>query len=1070
MNEEDQEDEPEDLEQVPIYPKAAPMDLVWSAVLSGTVLLYYLATLSPGAFPGRSADLIVKALGLEPRLSPSQPVWFWLTGPLTSLKDAVGGLNAFSAVCGAVSVFLLSWLLMRAAAIWDDAGESDPAEERLVPRLAALTGGACLALTPVFWQASTRAHTGTLDALLLLLWGCLLLRYVQSQCLRWMYAFAALGGLGGVECVSFLWLAVPAFLGCGWLLHCRDQLSLHRLVALATTAAAAFALFTLLQAHTFIGTEGHRLTGALPLWRVVGEILRGHCQLLRQGVTLTGWLHVFLLQVLPWLACVGTLVSARCETRGPGTLATVGLNILFTLATLWTLLNAPSAIGAPYREQHQWLIPHVLSASVFGWLTAYWCRCAACAADYASPRLSQCLRSAVVAAVVLLLASGFWHNRRACDGRTAAAVWSYADAVLDTMGTRTWLLTGGNLDSSLQIAARTHGIPLCVVNVGKMRNELYRNYLANRFEDPQLGNACRLGLTPLIRDWFGHATNIAENVAVMSLPEVWYAAGLQPVPNQLTFVGASEQAQPSAQKVWKDHETAWERLAPLLAPNDRDQPFFAAFRRDSSRHASMVANNLGVWLEDRRETALAIQAYHRARALDVRNVSALLNLGSLAQRGLLTEDANMIRAEMAALATAKPKFDWWLLSRRFGYVRNPEAYVALGNAWALAGQAGIFAAGLRKASDLSPSPASETVLQTRLADIYAWEGRAEESRALYEQRLNEKPDDPAALLGLARLAVESRDYRAAQTWLARIDVREATFAGLGVDLATLCCQAGDPARARVIVQETIENAHDDLRAWVTLASIALGQQDEATLDTCAREIMRLEKGRGFHGAALAALRALAQGKYEAARHLLDETLRFRPRSVETLDRILRLDQMLGPRPSTEANARFLASLDSRNAVAPHTLGALSLQAGDYTAARPWLEKSVSLAPTPASLNDLAWTLLHQGDSAQAETHARAALALAPRFVAALDTLGMILSKDRKIDEAAQVFEQALRHGGRQPPVLIHLAQVRLSQGDEPAARTLVAEVEDAHLPLAPAESAALQAVRDALVQTAKQRP
>ena len=1047
--------------------EAAPVDR-WSAVLAGAVLFLYLVMLCPEAYPGCSADLIVKALGLEPRLSPSNPFWFWLTSPLASLKAAAWSLNAFSAACGAGAVYLLSWLLWQVVSTWNEARESDRAGGRILARLAALAGGACLAFTPPFWQAATRAHTGTLDALLLLAWGCTLVRFVQSRRLPWAYAFMALAGLGAVECVSFLWLALPAALSCAWMVHRHGRLSVRRLAALAATAAAVFILFTFLQAQTFIGKEGHRLTGSMPFWGVVFEILRGHYLLMRQGLTLSGWLVVFLTLVLPWLACAGTLFKVRSGRGRSSAASAVGLNALFTLAAIGAFLDAPFSAWSLYREQQPWLIPYVLSASAFGWLTAYWYRFATQAASKGPASETRRAQKAVVATVVLLLLGGFWSNRRPCDGRSGAVVGAYAHAVIETLGNRTWLLTGGNLDSPLIVAAHSQGKPVRIINLFRMRDALYRDFVAGWFDDPQIGNACRLGLTPLVRDWFGSGTNVASTVAVLALPDIWYAAGRQPVPNLLTFVCAATNANPSPETVWREHESGWGRLAPLLAANADDLPSFAAFRSDCRRHAGMIANNLGVWLEDHDAVSLAIQAYNRSRAFDEYNVSALLNLGTLAQRGLLPEGAAEVRAELAALAAAKPKFDWWSLSRRFGYVRKAEAYVALGSVWALSGQPSIFATGLRNASALTSDPAAASALQLRLADAYAQEGRGNESRALYAQRLSEHPDDPAALLGMARLASEARDLQAARAWLARIDAQGTTsVTGLGVAVASAYSQIGDLARARVIVQESIEISHEDLNAWSVLAGIALEQRDEATVDICAREFLRLERGRGFHGAALDALRALSGGKTESARRLFEEALRFRPRSVETLDRILRLDHALGPRPPTEENARLLASLDSRNAFAPYMLGALSLQAGDLAAAKPWLEKSVALAPSQEALNDLAWVLYKQGDTAQAEIRVRAALEMAPRFAAAWDTLGMLLSKSPTFDEAARAFEQALRHGGRQPLVLIHLAQVRLSQGDRPAARTLIAEAAGVKRPLDPAESAALQAVRDALNQTAK---
>ena len=77
--------------------------------ISGGGLVVYLATLSCCAFPGQSARLIVQHGGLSPLVSPDRPLWGVLFRMVWSLPfgNAVVNVNAMSAVCGAIGVWLI---------------------------------------------------------------------------------------------------------------------------------------------------------------------------------------------------------------------------------------------------------------------------------------------------------------------------------------------------------------------------------------------------------------------------------------------------------------------------------------------------------------------------------------------------------------------------------------------------------------------------------------------------------------------------------------------------------------------------------------------------------------------------------------------------------------------------------------------------------------------------------------------------------------------------------------------------------------------------------------------------
>jgi uncharacterized protein HemY len=231
------------------------------------------------------------------------------------------------------------------------------------------------------------------------------------------------------------------------------------------------------------------------------------------------------------------------------------------------------------------------------------------------------------------------------------------------------------------------------------------------------------------------------------------------------------------------------------------------------------------------------------------------------------------------------------------------------------------------------------------------------------------------------------------------------------------------------------------------------------VDLCLREINRLEKGRKFNGIVVEALQALDKGAAPQARILFEEALRHRAKSVDVMERILRLDLLLGFREKTEDMARFLILLDSRNALAHYILGVLHLRANAWADARPWLEKSIALSPAPEALNDLAWVLLQQGEVALAEQRANEAVKRMPAFSAAWDTLGMTLIAAGRHDEAVKVLERAITCGGRTPILLAHLARARIGQGNKPEALLLLQEAVSIKRALIPQEEEEIRAVR-----------
>ena len=103
-------------------------------------------------------------------------------------------------------------------------------------------------------------------------------------------------------------------------------------------------------------------------------------------------------------------------------------------------------------------------------------------------------------------------------------------------------------------------------------------------------------------------------------------AGMQPVANKTLFLGRKDKAALDAAKIWQENSSFWQgpEVAALERLSRKKGALLAQTAASRLTHLSMVANNLGVLMEDLGEEKKAFEAYGTARRLEPRNLSALL--------------------------------------------------------------------------------------------------------------------------------------------------------------------------------------------------------------------------------------------------------------------------------------------------------------------------------------------------------------------------------------------------------------------------------------------------------------
>jgi tetratricopeptide (TPR) repeat protein len=670
-------------------------------------------------------------------------------------------------------------------------------------------------------------------------------------------------------------------------------------------------------------------------------------------------------------------------------------------------------------------------------------------------------------------------NTMECRGSRGAFADRCAREILDRLGSRTWFVTDGTLDPHLLVAARERGQELNLLCLQNDMSPFYLKWMARQIERKNLfapedvqrmKNTLALGILPFIQDWFAMDKEIEKKVAVFGVPDFWYTAGLTPVPEYFFFAGARDIQTYQNVPLFKDYMAFWKEMDPVLAASKKASTDpTVRHRLHLRRHMGFVANNLGVLLEDlgKEDDAFAVYTYVHD-VIDPENISALFNRFEMARRGAAVASASKESIERELkdfIADLKHQYPLWSLSRYYGYVRSPELFARLGWGWALSGQTGAALAGVKRAFELLPTEQRGSVMQT-MAAIYSLSEDKSKTAAIYQDMIKNDPGNRAAMLGLARIAVQEGALDKAKSWLEQAAKSDDTRGTLGVEWAVIHLMNNDLGNARLALQEATDLQPKNLQAWAMLAMVQL-QQDQVD-DVESVVLPRMEKIAGtpddYFIQITRAQTALKKGtKYQrVARDAFLRASMLRPDIVGVKDMILQLDIAMNDQKNAELHARQVLRTNRKHALANYVMGSLRLQEGAYGEAEDFLRRSVESQPSAAALNDLAEVLRRIRKFDEAEKHARAALASNPELYVAWETLAVILLESGKnLDEAEQAVRKSLELFQDDLRVQITLARILLQKGETERARETLRKVKSRQGELSPFDQAELNKLSEA---------
>jgi Tfp pilus assembly protein PilF len=188
------------------------------------------------------------------------------------------------------------------------------------------------------------------------------------------------------------------------------------------------------------------------------------------------------------------------------------------------------------------------------------------------------------------------------------------------------------------------------------------------------------------------------------------------------------------------------------------------YRQYLLRLTSKVANNLGFAQVEHGDSAGAMATFQQARRIHPENISALLNLLTIAQAENRPEAEGYLAEWEAFKERQVDSRVMWSLASLYGYVHNTGFLVRHGMIWAVSGKPQLAEAELRRAA--GGQPVSPQV-KAFLARAYLHGGDLQRSAALHRQVLDENPRDVRSLLMLAELAIGAEDLDEAESLLAR---------------------------------------------------------------------------------------------------------------------------------------------------------------------------------------------------------------------------------------------------------------------------------------------------------------
>jgi tetratricopeptide (TPR) repeat protein len=665
------------------------------------------------------------------------------------------------------------------------------------------------------------------------------------------------------------------------------------------------------------------------------------------------------------------------------------------------------------------------------------------------------LRSALGFLALLLplagLGAGYFHLPVA-DGRPGAVVDALAGEALDALQGRDVVISNGALDNVLQVLAHDRGMPVIPVSLPQGSVNLYRQHLSSFFAQPRQQALLQVGLSAFLQDFLSEPEGLARSASLdMADPlrEFGYL-----VPDRFLYTAVPDEDRVDLEALAESQRPFWQRMEALAALPMDDRNPASSYLRYLLRMASKVINNLGFAMVERGDAEQAEALFHQARRVHPENISALLNLMTIAQAGERPE-LEAYQAEWDAFKERHMDARvMWSLGALYGYVYNTGFLVRHGMMWAVSGKPRMAEAELRRAAgrDRGVSPS----VKAFLARAYLHGGQLEQSEAYYREALGENPGDVHSLLMLAQLALADGDLEEAEQRLADVEQAGVPRERLRFERAVAAYLRGQPDTALAQLKDLTRHEPGHVRAWALLALLTGDGGDPESYEQALSALRNLRGSSPDIRLMLAELH-MSRQEWVKARGEIEQVTRMNPRLVRAWEMLVQVDFNERKQELAEDHVRILLTLDPDNYTGNLMLGAFQYGRAQYSLAESSYRAALETRREPVVMNDLAYLIMIKGgDLAEARTLIEEAIALNPRYPLFLSTRGELNLMEGRLDEAERDLQQALASHPDYAPNRLLAARLYAARNQKDAALELAESLLERQGELPPEQQERLQ--------------
>ena len=993
----------------------------------------YLATLSRGAFPGLPAKNLVWHLGLDSSPTLLDSLWGYFVRVLAGLPGGSASFwaGAFSAVFGAICVGLVAGLMMRVRYSVHDAHDPDETRREEQARLLAGTAAGLFTMASIpFWILSTRSLPGTFHLLMLLGAAGLFSEYQRTGKTSRLYLLGLLFGVGATEFATF-WVFAPlaALLVVRAMLQ-RAEFSVRVLVRTASCLVPGLLLYAL-NGWLLWRDPSVQLRGFGSMGAVIWYIWRDQWHLIADAPQTAGFLLILALTVVPW----GVMFLLRAKKPAWRFSAwQVFLRLVVLAAAMAALFDLPVSPWHFFGMGYLMVTPYlILGASAGAVAGEFWVM--GQRREHRNAGIGQPLRRlmgvlGLLVPVAAAVAAGL--NLPVASGRPGEEIEAMAGQVVDDLQGRDVLLADGVLDDSIRLLAHRRGQQLEVVSLPLTVSMPYRQYLARFFSDPRQQSLLQVSFAAFMQDFLASDEGLARSAA-LDLADPLREFGYL-VPDHLLFRAEPAEDRIDLPALLAAQKPFWGQLEAFAARSpDRRNPAYA-YHRYLLRLASKVANNIGFMQVERGDKTGAQETFKQARRLEPDNISALLNLLTIAQEDHLPEAAEYQKEWEDFKARHVDSRVMWALSGFYGYVHNTGFLVRQGMMWAVSGKPRIAEAELRRASG---GKAVNAEVKAFLGRAYLHGGDLSRSAEFYREALKENPKDLKSIRMLADISMAAEDYAEAERLFDEAEAAGLPPESLGFERIALDYLQGQAESALSRLKNLVKQDKENDRAWAMLAMLTGDGSDPETYEKALKALVNL-KGSSPDIRLMLAELSMKRQEWTVARAELDQVTRMNPRQIRAWELLVTVDFCERKRELAEDHVRILLTLDPENFTGNLMLGSFQYARGQYSLAESSYRTALKTRRDPTALNDLAYLLMinKAGAMDEARSLVEEALALQPGNAIFLSTRGELNLREGRYDEAERDLQQVLVEIPDNAQVLLLSAQLYAARGQKAAALEL----------------------------------